>query len=36
MAYEPVYERFEAVGSNGQRQAVEFKKSGFLALGGSA
>lgn len=33
MAYEPVYERFEAVGPNGQRQAVEFKKSGFLALG---
>jgi hypothetical protein len=33
VAYEPVYERFEAVGPDGQRRAVGFKKAGFLALG---
>ncbi len=33
MAYEPAYERFEAVGPDGQRRAVGFKKSGFLTLG---
>ncbi len=33
MAYELRYERFEGVGSDGQRWAVEFKKAGFLALG---
>ncbi len=33
MAHEPLYERFEAAGPDGIRQAVEFKRSGFLALG---
>ncbi len=33
MAYEPLYERFEAVGPDGQRRDVGFKKAGFLALG---
>ena len=33
MAYEPLYERFEAVGPKGQRLPVEFKKAGFLAMG---
>lgn len=33
MAYEPAYERFEAVCPNGERLAVQFKKAGFLALG---
>jgi hypothetical protein len=33
VAYEPRYERFEGVGSDGRRRVVEFKKAGFLALG---
>lgn len=33
MPYEPVYERFEAIGPDGERQTVEFKKAGFLAMG---
>ncbi len=33
MPYEPVYERFEAIGPDGQPQTVEFKKAGFLAMG---
>ncbi len=33
MAYESVYERFEAAGPDGQRRAVQFIKAGFLARG---
>ncbi len=33
MAYEPRYERFQAVGPDGQRRAVQFNNAGFLALG---
>lgn len=33
MAYEPVYETFEAVGPDGQRSEVQFSKAGFLAMG---
>ena len=33
MAYEPAYEQFVVVGPDGLRRTVEFKKSGFLALG---
>ncbi len=33
MAHEPLYERFEAVGPDGQRRSVDFKKAGFLTLG---
>jgi len=31
--YEPLYERFEAGGTEGQRHSVEFVKSGFLTVG---
>ena len=33
MTYEPIYERFETVGSDGQRREVEFVRAGFLAQG---
>src|ERR1039457_3254484 len=33
MTYEPIYERFETVGSDGQRLEVEFVRAGFLAQG---
>jgi hypothetical protein len=33
MTYEPIYERFEAVGSDGKRREAEFVRSGFLAQG---
>ncbi len=32
MAYESAYERFVAVGTDAQRQSVEFQKAGFLTL----
>jgi len=33
MTYEPIYERFEAVGFDGDCRQVEFVRSGFLAQG---
>jgi hypothetical protein len=33
MTYEPIYERFETVGSDDQRREVEFVRAGFLAQG---
>jgi hypothetical protein len=33
MANEPLYERFEVLGSDGSRLGVEFVRSGFLAQG---
>lgn len=33
MTYEPIYARFEAVGSDGKRREAEFVRSGFLAQG---
>src|SRR5260370_32447509 len=33
MTYEPLYERFEVVGSDGTRLGVEFVRSGFLTQG---
>jgi hypothetical protein len=33
MPYEPLYERFEAAGPDGQKTEVAFLKSGFLAAG---
>ena len=33
MSYEPVYERFEVLGSDASRRDVEFVRSGFLAQG---
>ena len=33
MPYEPLYERFEVLGSDGARLSVEFIRSGFLAQG---
>ena len=33
MTYEPLYERFEVLGSDGTRIEVEFLRSGFLAQG---
>jgi hypothetical protein len=33
MTYEPLYERFEVLGSDGTRLGVEFIRSGFLAQG---
>ena len=33
MTYEPIYERFEIMGSDGKRREVEFVRSGFLAQG---
>ena len=33
MTYEPLYERFEVLGSDGSRLGVEFIRSGFLAQG---
>jgi len=33
MTNEPIYERFGAVGTDGQRRDVEFVRSGFLAQG---
>jgi hypothetical protein len=33
MNYEPLYERFEVLGSDGSRVGVEFIRSGFLAQG---
>jgi hypothetical protein len=33
MTYEPLYERFEVLGSGGTRLGVEFIRSGFLAQG---
>ena len=33
MSYEPIYERFEGVGPDGSRLAVEFVRAGFLAQG---
>ena len=33
MAYEPQFERFEAVGRNGERRAVAFLRAGFLTAG---
>ena len=33
MTYEPIYERFETVGSDGKRREVEFVRAGFLAQG---
>jgi hypothetical protein len=33
MSYEPIYERFEVVGPDGNRLAVEFVRAGFLAQG---
>jgi len=33
MAYEPLYERFEVLGSDGSRLGVEFIRSGFLTQG---
>jgi hypothetical protein len=31
--YEPRFERFEVMGTDGQLRAVEFRKAGFLTLG---
>jgi len=33
LPYEPQFERFEAVGPDGRRYAVEFLKAGFLTAG---
>ena len=33
MTYEPIYEQFAVVGSDGQHRQVEFVRSGFLAQG---
>jgi hypothetical protein len=33
MTYEPLYERFEVLGSDGIRLGVQFVRSGFLAQG---
>jgi len=33
MTYEPIYERFAAVGSDGRSRDVQFVRSGFLAQG---
>jgi hypothetical protein len=33
MIYESIYERFEAVGSDGVRLSVDFVRAGFLAQG---
>jgi hypothetical protein len=33
MTYEPLYERFEVLGSDGARLGVQFIRSGFLAQG---
>jgi hypothetical protein len=33
MTYEPVYERFEVVGPDGNRLAIHFVRAGFLAQG---
>jgi len=33
MTYEPIYERFEVVGPDGSRLAVDFVRAGFLAQG---
>ena len=33
MTYEPLYERFEVLGSDGTRLGVQFVRSGFLAQG---
>lgn len=33
MTYEPIYERFESVGSGGERREVEFVRAGFWAQG---
>jgi|SRR5580692_3405426 hypothetical protein len=33
MTYEPVYERFEVVGPDGNRLEVQFVRAGFLAQG---
>ena len=33
MSYEPIYERYEVTGLDGNRLAVEFVRSGFLAQG---
>jgi hypothetical protein len=33
MAYEPRWERFEAVGRDGERRAVAFLRAGFLTMG---
>ena len=33
MTYEPLYERFEVLGSDGNRLGVEFIRSGFLTQG---
>ena len=33
MTYEPVYERFEVVGPDGNRFEVSFVRAGFLTLG---
>jgi hypothetical protein len=33
MTYEPLYERFEVLGSDGSRLGVEFIRSAFLAQG---
>jgi hypothetical protein len=33
MTTEPLYERFEVVGPQGERHAVEFARAGFLAQG---
>jgi hypothetical protein len=33
MTYEPIYERFATVGTDGQRREVEFVRAGFLTQG---
>ena len=33
MSYEPVYERFEVTGPDGQPRTAQFSKAGFLAAG---
>jgi hypothetical protein len=33
MSYESRFERFEAVGPDGEKRAVEFKRAGFLTAG---
>jgi hypothetical protein len=33
VAYEPIYGRFEVVGPDGNRLAVDFIRAGFLAQG---
>jgi hypothetical protein len=33
VSYEPLYERFEVVGPQGERHRVEFVRAGFLAQG---